>query len=108
MTGASRGLYQCPSCGGPSSEPGQCLRCLDSLGEPLIQWPPEPDWPGFTVPLTEVTPANLAAAYRYGREVLTRWDDPAVMAADLRQAIADIEASGGPRTFGDGEEETGG
>jgi hypothetical protein len=28
------------------------------------------------------------------------WDDPEVAAADLREAIGGIEASGGPRVFG--------
>lgn len=29
------------------------------------------------------------------------WDDPKVMIRDLKEAIADIEASGGPKIFGE-------
>lgn len=28
MSEMSRGLYQCPSCYGPSMGPGQCVKCL--------------------------------------------------------------------------------
>lgn len=31
------------------------------------------------------------------------WDDPEAMARDLKQAVRGIEASGGPRIFGDDE-----
>ena len=59
--GMAHGLYQCPSCGGPSHGPGDCRDCL--AGSPaagLIQWLPE-DWR-----LTEPA-ANLAAAVNYMR-----------------------------------------
>ena len=66
----SRGLYQCPRCGGPSGGPGDCRDCLRaSPARGLIQWLPG-DWR-----LTEPG-ADLAAAMNYMRR---RYDQSAAL-----------------------------
>jgi hypothetical protein len=57
----SHGLYQCPSCGGPSHGPGECRACLSAPAAGLIQWLPA-NWSSFTAP-----DANIAAAMNYMR-----------------------------------------
>jgi hypothetical protein len=71
VSGLSRGLFQCPGCGGPSGGPGQCRACLEaSPARPLIQWPPAPV--SFTVPITQASQVNIAAAFGYIQAVYAR------------------------------------